>query len=155
MSDLDVVRSGLASSFISARSRLHELVEPLRDEELWIKPYAYGNSVGNLILHLTGNLNYYIGAQIAQTGYIRHRDEEFTNAGVAKQELTRQFDSAIEMVLVTIARQSDRDWSAGYSATGAQAKDRFTMLLVCATHAHHHLGQIIYLQRELLGRRDR
>ena len=100
------MRSGLADYFRMIQAELHELVEPISTDQLWQKPYSYGNSIGNLVLHLTGNLNYYIGAQIAGTGYVRHRDLEFTGSGKPKDALLREFDSAIEIVLSTIARQT-------------------------------------------------
>src|SRR5690348_688144 len=84
MSDHDVVGYGLSAYFRAIQARAHELIEPLSTQELWIRPHSYGNSIGNLILHLTGNLNYYIGARIAETGYVRHRDEEFTGSASPK-----------------------------------------------------------------------
>ena len=81
------------------QTRIHEFTAPLSTGQLWTKPYRYGNSIGNLILHLTGNLNYFIGAQIAQTGYVRHRDVEFGGFGQPKDELLSAFDQAIEMVV--------------------------------------------------------
>jgi hypothetical protein len=151
MADFGVARSALSDYFRMIQSEIHELMHPLANEQLWARPYSYGNSIGNLVLHLTGNLNYYIGAQIAGTGYVRHRDHEFTNADKPKEILLRDFDQAIETVLATIDRQSDADWSAPYSAEREpESKDRFTVFLRCAGHAYHHIGQIIYLQRELL-----
>jgi hypothetical protein len=152
MSHLDVVRSGLRGQFQSIQRRVHELLQPLSTEQLWVRPYAYGNSIGHLMLHLTGNLNYYIGARMADSGYVRHRDEEFTGPDKPKQQVLAEFDAAIEMVVATIGKQSDADWSAAYSAVRTQMADRFSMILNCAGHADHHLGQILYLQRELLGR---
>jgi hypothetical protein len=61
------------------QAKVHKLVEPLSSEQIWHGPFPYGNSIGNLILHLTGNLNYYIGVPIAGRGYIRHRDLEFSD----------------------------------------------------------------------------
>ena len=46
------------------QKKVHELVEPLSSEQIWQPPFPYGNSIGNLIPHLTGNLNYYIGARV-------------------------------------------------------------------------------------------
>ena len=92
----------------------------------------------------------YIGAQIAQTGFVRHRDLEFSGSGKPKAELLAAFDQAIETVVATISSQADDDWSAPYSAERTEIKDRFGMVLNCAGHAYHHIGQIIYLQRELL-----
>lgn len=155
MASMDVVGTSLSAYFRTLQSRAHELMEPLSTQELWIRAHSYGNSVGNLILHLTGNLNYYIGARIAETGYVRHRDEEFTGSGKSKEQLLAEFDGVIEMVVETISKQSETDWAAPYSAVGTQMSNRFSMVLTCAGHAKEHLGQIIYLQRELLGRRGR
>jgi uncharacterized damage-inducible protein DinB len=151
MPDLaSTVAAGLADYFQMVRGRIHELVDQLSDAQVWERPYPYGNSIGNLLLHLTGNLNYYIGAQIAGTGYIRHRDQEFTDRGKSKQQLLKDFDSALEMVVATIQKQSLGDWSAAYSAVGSpETKNRFEILLNCAAHAYHHVGQIIYLEKQL------
>jgi hypothetical protein len=87
---LSVIQSSFAEYLrMRVQEKVHELVEPLSNDELWRRPFPYGNSVGNLILHLTGNLNYYIGAQIAKTGYVRHRDSEFSDSGKPKEELLR------------------------------------------------------------------
>jgi uncharacterized damage-inducible protein DinB len=135
-----------------ARARdLHKWVDTLSDEQFWRNPYSYGNSVGHLVLHLTGNLSYYIGAQIAETGYLRNRDLEFSESRrPSKAEVLGKFDDAIDMVIRTLARQKESDWTLPYSAEREpEAKDRFTALLHCATHLYHHVGQIIYLSREL------
>ncbi len=75
MSELSrVVKNALASEYRERAAELHQWADPLDEEQFWMNPYEYGNSVGHLVLHLTGNLSYYIGAQIAGTGYVRHRD---------------------------------------------------------------------------------
>ncbi len=151
MADFSAVGSSLTDYFRMIQSNLHRLTAPLSSEQIWVRPYPYGNSVGNLILHLTGNLSYYIGAQIGGTGYVRHRDPEFSGTGKPKDELLRDFDRAIETVLATIANQSDNDWAAPYfGELESEAKTRFNAFLRCAGHAYHHVGQIMYLQRELL-----
>ena len=71
------IAEGLAAHFEELAKVLHRLAEPLSNEQMWTRPYPYGNSFGHLVLHLTGNLNYYIGAQIANTGYVREREREF------------------------------------------------------------------------------
>ena len=152
MADSAVIQSSLSAYYRMIQTRVHELAEPLSDEQLWTRPYPYGNSVGNLILHLTGNLNTYIGDQIGGTGYVRDRPLEFTDAGKSKAEILRAFDQTIETVVATIAKQSDDDWSAPfYGQLEAESKTRFSAFLSCAAHAYHHVGQMIYLQRELLG----
>jgi uncharacterized damage-inducible protein DinB len=151
---LSVVQSSLADYFrMRVQEKVHELVEPLSSEQLWRRPFPFGNSIGNLILHLTGNLNYYVGAQIAGTGYVRHRDSEFRDNGKPKEELLKAFDDAIATAVTAVFAQSDGDWSAPYHAERADGSTRFGQVLACAGHAYHHVGQIIYLQRQLLRER--
>ena len=125
------------------------------EEQFWVKPFPFGNSFGHLVLHLTGNLNYYIGAQIAGTGYVRDRPLEFSDATrQPKAEVLKKFDQAIEVVSSAINSQTADDWSKEYSAVGAEARDRFEIVLQCATHLHHHMGQMLYLGFELKRRAE-
>lgn len=153
MEDLSTtISNGLAAHYEDLLQRVHKWAEPLSEEEFWKKPFPYGNSFGHLVLHLTGNLSYYIGTEIAQTGYIRHRDLEFTNENPpSKAEALSKLDAAVAMVVATLKSQTAEDWSKSYTATGdAGAGNRFNILLRCATHFLLHVGQMIYLNRELL-----
>ena len=152
MTDLkQTIASGLTARYKKLAGVVHELAAPLSDEQFWAKPFAFGNSFGHLVLHLTGNLNYYIGTQIAGTGYVRDRPLEFSDAArPSKKEVLKKFDDATEMVLAAISSQSAEDWSKEYTAVGAaDARNRFEMVLQCATHLHHHIGQMMYLGFEL------
>lgn len=157
MTDLaNTVASELARYFENIGAKLHKWVDPLSNEQFWRNPYSHGNSVGHLLLHLTGNLNYYIGAQIAGTGYIRNRDREFTDADrPAKEQVLGNFDRAIQMVIDAIRKQSPEDWTAAYTAERSTERNRFGIVLSCAAHADHHVGQIIYLSRELVSNASR
>lgn len=148
------LKSTMAADLTTRYQRLadwvRELALPLTEEQFWAKPFAFGNSFGHLVLHVTGNLNYYIGAQIAGTGYVRNRPLEFTDAtSPSKTQVLSKFDQAIEGVVAAIANQSAEDWSKEYSAAGADARNRFEIVLQCATHLHYHMGQMIYLGFEL------
>lgn len=152
MSDLSgVIANDLADYYGMVSEQTHRWVDPLTEEQMWQQPFAHGNSVGHLLLHMTGNLNYYIGAQIAESGYVRDRDREFTEPQAKpKAEVLEAFDGAIKMVMDTIHRQSAEDWQKPYSALReAESKERFAIFLRCAGHAYHHVGQLIYLSREL------
>ena len=133
------------------RAKVHELAGPLSDDDFWRKPYPYGNSFAHLVLHVTGNLNYYIGAQIAETGYVRDRDREFTERERRpKAQVLAAFDDAIDMVVRTIRAQTEADWLRPYEGKGEpETTDRFAIVLRCAGHAYHHVGQMIYLAKEL------
>jgi hypothetical protein len=130
--------------------RIRELAAPLTEKQFWTKPFPYGNSFGHLVLHLTGNLNYYIGAQIANTGYLRNRALEFTEPNPpSKEEALKLMDHAVAMVIQTIRAQSPEDWSKPYSAVGTNCSNRLDMTAQCAAHMQHHIGQMIYLGYEL------
>ena len=131
--------------------QIHKLVEPLSTDQLWRRPYPYGNSIGHLLLHLTGNLSHYIGAEIARTGYMRDRPLEFSDhSRPAKELVLKNFDAAIAMAVATLEKQLEADWVKPYSSKGMEdAGDRFTAFLRCAAHVSHHAGQIIYLCKEI------
>jgi uncharacterized damage-inducible protein DinB len=132
-------------------ARIHGLVDPLTDDQIWSRPYPYGNSIGHLFLHLTGNLSYYIGAQIGGTGYVRDRPLEFSDsAHYPKATLLRNFDAAVATMVEILEQQRDEDWGAAYTAKGMEdVGNRFTAFLRCAEHLSHHTGQIIYLCKEV------
>ena len=145
-----LISRSLAAEYTRVKTRVHALVDPLTNEQLWRRPFPYGNSVGHLLLHLTGNLSYYIGTQVAGTGYVRDRPKEFADTSQrAKAEVLRDFDRAMDMVLATVAAQGEADWHAPYSGTGTSESDRLAIFLHCVTHADHHTGQIIYLCKQL------
>jgi uncharacterized damage-inducible protein DinB len=147
----EMIAEDLAAYYAMVREQTHKWVDPLTTEQIWKNPYGYGNSVGHLLLHMTGNLNYYIGARVAETGYVRDRDREFTEAQrKSKHEVLAAFDKTIDMVVATIRKQGPEDWLTAYSAEREpEARERFNIFLRCAGHAYHHVGQIIYLAREL------
>lgn len=146
----ETLGSVLVDRYDTNAARVRELAGPLTDEQFWKKPLPYGNSFGHLVLHLTGNLNYYVGAQIAKTGYVRDRPREFADPNPpAKVEALRRFDDAVALVQQTIRAQSPEDWSAAYSGAGTDAKTRLDMIMQCAAHMQHHIGQMIYLGYEL------
>ncbi|HKF02085.1 MAG TPA: DinB family protein [Candidatus Sulfotelmatobacter sp.] len=150
MSDLNhTLASVLASRFSANAARIRELAAPLSQEQFWNKPFSFGNSFGHLVLHLTGNLNYYIGAQIAETGYVRDRPREFSETEFPpKDEALQALDDAVATVVRTIQSQSAEDWAKPYSALGTSCSNRLDMFVQCAAHMQHHIGQMIYLAYE-------
>jgi len=150
LSRLDsMLASVLAASFSNNGGRIRELADPLTEDEFWKKPFGYGNSFGHLVLHLTGNLNYYIGAQMAETGYIRDRPREFSESNPPSKEIALQgLDDAVAMVKSTVGEQTAEGWSKEYSAERTNCRTRLEMVLQCAAHMQHHIGQMIYLVSE-------
>jgi len=140
----------LASRYSTNLARIRDLAAPLSDQQFWTKAFAYGNSFGHLVLHLTGNLNYYIGAQIANTGYVRDREREFTDSNPpSKEDTLKRLDAAVSMATETIRSQASADWVKSYSAAGSNCGNRLDIIIQCAAHMQHHIGQMLYLNYEL------
>jgi uncharacterized damage-inducible protein DinB len=152
-SEAEALSAALAAALTShlelfAR-RARELAEPLTADEFWTKPYPYGNSVGHLLLHVTGNLNYYVGTQIAGTGYVRDRPLEFADTTRRPpSEVLGDLDRAVAMVTRTIQDQTAASWVAAYDAAGTNETTRVGMVLRCVEHFFHHVGQVIYLVKQ-------
>jgi len=145
------VCEALVSEYRHRAAELHKWVDPLAEDQFWRNPFSHGNSVGHVVLHLTGNLSYYVGARIAGTGYVRNRDLEFSEPRkLPKAGVLRKFDETIAMVIATIEKQTETDWTAPYTAEREpDSKNRITLIFRCASHLYHHVGQIIYLSTEL------
>jgi len=146
----------LADRYAANLARIRELALPLTDSQFWTKPFQFGNSFGHLVLHLTGNLNYYVGAQIANTGYVRDRPREFAESNrPQKEETLRRLSDAVAMVIEAIHSQSSDDWAKPYSAVGTESSNRLDIVLSCVSHMQHHIGQMIYLGYEFGGQQEK
>ena len=78
-----------------------------------------GNSFGHLVLHITGNLNYYIGAQLAGTGYVRNRQREFSEKDLPSKAATVQaLEAAVKLTVETLEKQTDADWVRAFAPSG-------------------------------------
>src|SRR6187549_746539 len=72
------------------------------ENNLWLVKEGISNSAGNLCLHLSGNLNHFIGATLGNTGYVRHRDDEFSLKNIPRGELLLNMENCIRMVKDTL-----------------------------------------------------
>jgi uncharacterized damage-inducible protein DinB len=155
MGDLNVTLStALIDRYNANAARVCELAVPLSERQFWQRPFPFGNSFGHLVLHLTGNLSYYVGSQIAGTGYVRDRPREFTEPNPpSKEDALAAFEAAVAMVVATIRAQGPDDWARAYAGKGATAGNRLDIVVECAAHIQHHTGQMIYLRHEM-GIRD-
>ncbi len=141
----------LQSLFERDLNRLKTEIESYSDEKsLWLVDKNISNSTGNLCLHLVGNLNAFIGAELGKTGYIRHRDLEFSAKDVAKKELIEKIGATIEVVKKSLATVTQEQLKADYPIMAFKEKISTGLFLVhLATHLNYHLGQINYHRRLL------
>jgi len=141
-----LARSSLSTELEQLRDAVRQMVEPLSERELWLKPVEPGNSIGHLVLHLTGNLNHFVGAKLGSTGYVRDREREFTEAAPpAKAILLADLDAAV----ATFRRVVDGLSAEQLAAPHPEARfgSVFQALVHLLAHFALHRGQMSYLVR--------
>jgi uncharacterized damage-inducible protein DinB len=131
--------------------KLRQEIEAYQDEHaLWRIAPGISNSAGNLCLHLLGNLNTYLGAQLGHSGYVRHRELEFSAKDVPRAELLAEIDATRRVVAVALTAVSEEQLAADYPTPVFDAPAPLAQFLVhLATHLAYHLGQINYHRRLL------
>lgn len=131
--------------------KLRKEIDSYRDESrIWSVEKDVTNSAGNLCLHLIGNLNAFIGAEIGKTGYIRNRELEFSSKDVSKVALLRKIDDTITVVENALETLTDEKFDEEYPLIVFEDKMTTEYFLVhLTTHLTYHLGQINYHRRLL------
>lgn len=120
------------------------------ETKIWYTDKEISNSAGNLCLHIIGNLNTYIGAQIGKTNYIRNRELEFSNKDVPKSVLLAQIDDTILMLNQSLKMVSNEELQKEYPLLIFENKTSTEFLLIhLTTHLAYHLGQINFHRRLL------
>lgn len=116
-------------------------------DDMWIKAGDIPNSAGNLVLHLCGNLQHFIGAVLGGTGYVRDREAEFNRQHVPVEELNTLIDQTMSVVtstLLTYAGDLKEEYPEGVF------KEPITtefFLIHLTSHLGYHLGQVNYHRR--------
>jgi hypothetical protein len=122
------------------------------DVSVWQTAPGVTNSAGNLAAHVAGNLQYFVGAVLGGSGYVRNREREFGQRSGPRHELNAELQKTAAVVRSVLpALPLDRFGQDFPEAVGGIqiATDRF-LLHLCA-HAAFHLGQAGYLRRILTG----
>lgn len=119
---------------------------------VWRLPPELPNSGGTLILHLTGNLQHYVGAVLGSSGYVRDRQKEFGARELQVDELMSEIRAAEEAVRQTLRHLREEQLAARYpEPIRNHTLQTSEMLLHLATHLAYHLGQVSYHRRLVTG----
>lgn len=120
------------------------------EKQIWAVDKNISNSAGNLTLHLIGNINTYIGAEIGKTGYIRNRPLEFSLKDIPRSELIEQIENTIIIVNDVLDILTEVDLNTIYPQIVFEKEMTTGFFLVhLSTHLAYHLGQINYHRRLL------
>jgi hypothetical protein len=145
---LALVKTALIGELEKLRDEVRTTVAPLSEQAFWHKPVVPGNSVGHLVLHLTGNLNFMVGAKLGNTGYVRDREKEFTETQVpSKAESLARLDEAV----ATFRRVVEGLDAERLAESHPEARLGLVLpaLVHLVGHFAIHRGQISYIVRLL------
>ena len=119
-----------------------------QDEQLWKMADGISNSGGNLCLHLTGNLQHFIGATIGESGYIRNREAEFKLKNIPKQKLLEEIENTKRIVPDTLEQVSKKELDSDFPIQVFDEPLTTEYFLVyLLRHLSYHIGQINYHRR--------
>ena len=144
-----MIVNSIKSIFIRDLSKLKGEIESYPNENsIWEIRSDINNSAGNLTLHLIGNLNTYIGAELNKTGYIRNRELEFTLKNIPRVQLIQSIEATISVIENVLDQLSVKDLKKEYPTLIWEKKTSTEYVLIhLTTHLAYHLGQINYHRR--------
>ena len=139
---LDSLRARITAVF---PAQIRQCVETLDDEQIWWRPNEGENSVGNIVLHVSGSLNHYLNKLIGGFDYNRNREAEFAERRhLPKTALLQIFDDMVAKAeqtfnALTPARLGDP------SPEPKMYKVVVQDLIGIATHLANHAGQVLWI----------
>ena len=120
------------------------------EDDIWKIKQGITNPAGNLVTHLLGNLNHFIGKTLGHTDYVRKRDEEFSVKNIPREKLISDINSLKETIKNTLSYLSEEDLKKEFPVKiQEQTFTTQNMLIYLLAHFNYHLGQVNYLRRML------
>jgi PhzF family phenazine biosynthesis protein len=145
------VFAAAGTCFTACLETITHCVDQLSEEQVWWRPHPSMNSIGNLLLHLTGNVRQWIVAGIGGAVDVRDRPAEFSQtAPIPKATLRKHLEEAVAEAMAALARSNPVDMSAerriqGGDVTGWEA------IFDSVPHFKGHTQEIVCLTRMQLG----
>ena len=132
------------------QERIRFCVQHLSDEQIWHRPNAHVVSVGNLVLHLCGNVGQWINSTLGNRPDHRQRDDEFNETGpMDKRELRERLDSTLAFAYDVIGGLSEADLARTWNVQGF-TESGVAIVLHVVEHFSYHVGQITLHTKLLL-----
>lgn len=150
----DMTKGFLAEAkqtLLGSFTRIEHCVNQLSEEDVWWRPHEKMNAVGNLLLHLCGNVKQWIIAGVGGSPDQRQRQKEFDHRDpIPKAELLSRLKQVIDEAVAVIDRQTtesllQRRFIQQYNTTG------ITGVFHSSSHFEGHTQEIIYITRMRLG----
>jgi Protein of unknown function (DUF1572) len=148
---VSAVTAAACRALTKGADQIKHCLGQLSDEQVWWRPAESMNSIGNLILHLCGNVRQWIVAGIGGESFMRQRPLEFAERGpIPKSELLRRLDQVLAEAHEALGKASTPDLLRnriiqGFDVTGVQA------IFDSVPHFTGHTQEITHMTRFLLG----
>jgi hypothetical protein len=135
----------------NALSRIQHCLNQLSDEQAWWRSHPAMNSIGNLILHLCGNVRQWLVSGLGGVPDTRNRPAEFSERGpIPKEELLSRLGAVVEEARAVLANQKAEKLTRLRRIQGGEVSG-FAALFDSVAHFRGHTQEIVHLTRQLLG----
>ena len=132
--------------------KIIKCLDDLSEEQIWVRPSKASNSMGNIILHLCGNIRQYIISALGGQADVRERDKEFAAMdGYTKKELQNKLVTTLEEAINVIQSVDEIQLLKIYSVQGFN-ESGIGIIIHVTEHYSHHTGQIIFWTKQLKGK---
>jgi Protein of unknown function (DUF1572) len=129
--------------------RLRACVGPLSESQVWWRPNPACNSIGNLILHLNGNVRQWMVASFNHQEDKRNRPDEFNETGSTPASvLLDRLGGTMQEASDVLSRLTAADLLARYEIQGYNVSGLEAIYQV-VEHFGLHYGQILYIAKSL------
>jgi hypothetical protein len=126
-----------------------QCIEQLEDKHIWMHEHKYDNAIGNLILHIIGNIQQVVDRLQGRPNK-RDRNLEFTiKDGLSKKELQNQLRMIVEEYCHLLETIPKEKVSMEYRIMNTDTTVAYA-LLMALTHFSLHLGQIQFITKNIL-----
>jgi uncharacterized damage-inducible protein DinB len=133
-------------------SRIVDCLGRLSNEQIWARGAENENSIGNLVLHLCGNVQQWIASGVGGEADVRDRDAEFAaQGGVAARELQDRLETTIHKASEVIRAVPETRLTEKITVQNQQ-KALLEAIYTVVEHFAQHTGQIIFATKMLTGR---
>ncbi|MFK7770775.1 MAG: DinB family protein [Saprospiraceae bacterium] len=127
--------------------RIEKCLQQLSEDQVWKKPNANTNSIGNLILHLCGNITQYAHSSLGNEKDTRNRDVEFSaEGGFSKKELREKITAVTEKAIQVMENISDDELLRKRNVQGFNYSG-ISIIIHITEHFSYHVGQIAFFTK--------
>jgi len=131
--------------------KITKCLDQLTEEQIWMRPNEASNSIGNIILHLCGNIRQYAISALGDQTDVRERDKEFSaREGYTKLQLLTKLTETLSEAIAIMRSVDDVKLLKLYPAQGFTYSG-VGIIVHVTEHYSYHAGQIIFWTKQLTG----